>query len=281
MTDVPPLTIAYMERLPDSAARAIAGMRPADAAALFAAVLTRILTPVVEKMEKWPAALCLQHLPDERAAAILSDASYQTATVLLRLASAERRELILEHLPSALAKDLRQSLRYPRNTVGAWMDLSVPTLSLGATVEEAGAVVRAANGLMSDPIFVVDESQHLAGVLRMETLLRHAGSTRIADFMETGLAPLFARTLLRDAAVLATWDDHLCLPVASRLGQMLGTLTRGDLKKGLTTISAASGTSEADRSIWSDLGEALLVSAAGLLDLVGADASDRGARRET
>lgn len=280
MADVPPLTIAYLERLPDSAAKAIAAMPPADAAALFEAVPSRILTPVVEKMEKWPAAQCLQHLSDERAAAIVSEVSYQTATVLLRLASAERRAMILEQLPSSLARDLRQSLTYPRNTVGAWMDLSVPTLSLGATVEDASAVVRAANGLMGDPIFVVDEAQHLAGVLRMEALLRHAENTRIADLVETGLAPLFARALLRDAAAHAAWDDYLCLPVASRLGQMIGTLTRGDLKKGLTTISAASGTAEAGTSIWSDVGEAFAVSMTGLLDLVGDDPSDRNARQE-
>jgi Mg/Co/Ni transporter MgtE len=283
MTDVPPLTIAYLERLPESAARVIAGMRPADAAALFEAVPTRILAPVVEKMEKWPAALCLQLLSNEKAAAIVAEVSYQSATVLLRLAVAERRGAILGQLRSGLARDLRESLRYPRNTVGAWMDLSVPTLSLGATVEAAVAVVRAANGRMTDPIFVVDDNQNLAGVLRAEALLRHAGNTRIAGLVETGLVPLFARTLLRDAAALAAWDDYSCLPVASRLGQMLGTLARGDLKRGLATISAVSAPADADggASVWSNMGEAMLASMAGLLDLIGDDSPGRNARKET
>lgn len=280
MTEVPPLTIAYLDRLPGSAAQVIESMQSTDAAALFEAVPTRILVPVVEKMEKWPAALCLQLLPSERAAAIVAGVSYQSATVLLRLAAAERRDAILEQLPSALARDLKESLRYPRNTVGAWMDLSVPTLSLATTVEAAIVVLRAANGRMADPIFVVDEDQHLAGVLYAEALLRHAGTTGIADLIETGLAPLFARTLLRDAAGLAAWDDYSCLPVASRLGQMLGTLARSDLKRGLATISAVSTPTEAGASIWSNAGEAMLVSMSGLLDLIGDDSLERNARKE-
>ncbi|WP_421999922.1 magnesium transporter MgtE N-terminal domain-containing protein [Reyranella sp.] len=276
MTDIPPLTIAYMERLPEAAARTIAGLSRTDGAALFEAVPIRILTPVVERMEKWPAALCLQHLSAERAAAIVAEASYQTATVLLRLIPAERRDPILEHLPSTLARDLRQSLQYPRNTVGAWMDLTVPTLSRGATIEEASAVVRAAGGLLGDPIFVVDETQHLAGILRMESLVRHAGSARVSDVMAAAPVPLFARTLLRDATVLATWDDYLCLPVVSRLGQMLGTLTRGDLKQGMAALSPISDEAGADGSILSEVGGALLASMTGLLDLVGGDGDRRG-----
>ena len=280
MTEVPPLTIAYLDRLPGSAAQVIESLQSGDAAALFEAVPTRILVPVVERMEKWPAALCLQLLPSERAAAIVAGVSYQSATVLLRLATAGRRDAILEQLPAALARDLKESLRYPRNTVGAWMDLSVPTLSLATTVEAAIVVLRAANGRMADPIFVVDEDQRLAGVLRAEALLRHAGTTGIADLIETGLTPLFARTLLRDAAELAAWDDHSCLPVASRLGQMLGTLARSDLKRGLATISAASTPTETSASIWSNAGEAMLVSMAGLLDLIGDDGLGRNARKE-
>jgi flagellar motility protein MotE (MotC chaperone) len=107
MAKVPPLTIAYLERMPDSSAKVIAGMRPQDAAALFETIPTRIVTPIVEKMEKWPAALCLQHLPKEQAAAILSNVSYQDATVLLRLTSTDRREAMLEQLPSQLASDLK------------------------------------------------------------------------------------------------------------------------------------------------------------------------------
>ena len=280
MTEVPPLTIAYLDRLPGSAAQVIESLQSGDAAALFEAVPTRILVPVVERMEKWPAALCLQLLPSERAAAIVAGVSYQSATVLLRLATAGRRDAILEQLPAALARDLKESLRYPRNTVGAWMDLSVPTLSLATTVEAAIVVLRAANGRMADPIFVVDEDQRLAGVLRAEALLRHAGTTGIADLIETGLTPLFARTLLRDAAEMAAWDDHSCLPVASRLGQMLGTLARSDLKRGLATISAASTPTETSASIWSNAGEAMLVSMAGLLDLIGDDGLGRNARKE-
>lgn len=265
------LTIAYLERLPESSAKVIAGMRSQDAAALFETIPTRIVTPVVEKMEKWPAALCLQHLSTEQVAAILSNVPYQDATVLLRLTPAERRGAILEELPSHLARDLQESLRYPRNTVGAWMDLSVPSLSLNATVKDALVVVRAAQRPVGESIFVVDEGQHLKGVVRAETLLRHSTGTQLADIIQTGLKPLFARMLLREAVSVAAWDDFLRLPVAGRHGQLLGTLSRHDMKKGLTTIAVRSGAPETGSSIWAQVGESFVVSVAGLVHLIGDD----------
>jgi Mg/Co/Ni transporter MgtE len=269
MTKGPVLTIAYLERLPESAANVIAGMRPQDAAALFETLPTRIVTPIVEKMEKWPAARCLQQLSMENTAAILGEISYQDATVLLRLTPAERREAILTQLSSRLARDLKESLRYPRNCVGAWMDLSVPSLSLHATVKDAVSIARA--GAVGDSIFVVDNDQRLAGVVRAEKLLRYSAGTRLADIIQTGIKPLFSRMLLREAALEPAWNEFLRLPVAGRNGQLLGALSRHDMMDGLTTITAKSDAPDTSALIWSQVGEAFIVSLAGLVRLFDGD----------
>jgi Mg/Co/Ni transporter MgtE len=279
MTKGPVLTIAYLERLPESAAKVIAGMRPQDAAALFETLPTRIVTPIVEKMEKWPAARCLQHLSMENAAAILGEISYQDAMVLLRLTPVERREEILTQLSSRLARDLKESLRYPRNCVGAWMDLTVPSLSLNATVKDAVAVARA--GPFGDSIFVVDNDQRLAGVVRAETLLRYSAGTRLADIIQTGLKPLFSRTLLREAALEPAWNEFLRLPVAGRNGQLLGALSRHDMMDGLTTITAKSDAPDTGALIWSQVGEAFVVSLAGLVRLFDGDEVNTRLHRES
>lgn len=271
MSKAPLLTIAYLEQLPESSGRVIAGMAPQDAAAFFATLPTRIVAPVVERMEKWPVALCLQYLPIEQAAAILRAISYQDALVLLRLTPIERRVEVLGQLPSRLAGDLTASLRYPRNCVGAWMDMSAPSLSLAATVKDALAVVRASQEPVGDSIFVVDDGHHLAGLVRAETLLRHSPSTRLVDIMQTGLKPLFARMLLREAASVSAWDDFLRVPVAGRNGQLLGTLSRRDMSRGLTTIATKSDATASDAPIWSHLGKAFIVSLAGLVRVLGQD----------
>jgi len=278
MTKAPVLTVAYLERLPESSARVLASMRVEDAAALFATLPTRIVAPIVEKMEKWPAARCLQQLSAENAAAILGEVSYQDATVLLRLTPVERRDAVLQHVPSWLARDLKESMRYPRNCVGAWMDLSTPTLSLNATVKDAFAVVRAAQRPVGETIFVVDDAQRLAGFVQAETLLRYSAGTRLADIIESGLKPLFARTLLREVAAEPAWNDFLRLPVAGRNGQLLGTLSRRDMTSGLATIVAKSGAPDTDALLWAQVGEAFIVSLAGLVELFDDDA---GASRKT
>lgn len=265
MNRAPVLTIAYLERLPESSARVIAGMGPQDAAAFFETLPTRVVAPIVEKMEKWPAARCMQHLSAEAAAALLSEISYLDATVLLRLTPMERRDAVLVQLPSRLARDLRASLRYPRNCVGAWMDLSVPRLSLNATVKDAVAVAR--TGQAGDSIFVVDDGQRLVGIVRMEALLRHSATTRLMDIVQTGIKPIFSRTLLREVASDPGWDVFLRLPVANRDGQLVGTLSRHDMLGGLTTIDARPEAVEHGASIWAQVAEAFIISLAGLLRL--------------
>jgi len=274
MTDAPLLTAAFLERLPESAAQVIGGMPPTDAAALFETIPVRIVSPVVEKMEKWPAALCLQHLSIPQAASILGQVSYQDAMVLLRLLPLERRDVLFEQLPSRLANDLKESLRYPRNCVGAWMDLSVPTLSLNATIKDAVIIVRSAQRPMGEAIFVVDEGQHLAGVLWAEALVRYSADSRLVDIIETGLGPLFSRMLLREAASVPAWRSFLHLPVVGRRGQLIGVLSRNDMMKGLTTIGASAGPSGRETSIWGQVGEAFMTSVGGLANLLGGVDSD-------
>ncbi len=279
MTNEPVLTIAYLERLPESSARVIAGMRVEDAGALFETLPIRIVAPIVGQMEKWPAARCLQHLSVENAAAILGEVSYQDATVLLRLTPPERRDAILQKLPSRLARDLKTSLRYPRNCVGAWMDLSVPTLSRTATVKDAVAIARA--GQVSDAVFIVDDGQRLAGFARAETLLRYSTGTRLSDIMQTGLKPLFARMLLREAASEIAWNDFLRLPVVGRNGQLLGALSRHDMMDGLATIVAKSSAPDTGATILTQVGEAFVVSFAGLVNLFDDNAAGAGRHTET
>ena len=265
MAKAPVLTIAFLERLPEASANVIEAMRPQDAAALFETLPTRIVTPIFEKMEKWPAARCLQQLSLDHAAAIVAGVSYQDAIVLLRLTPAEAREAILERLPSRLASDLRESLRYPRNCIGAWMDLSAPTLSLGATVKDAVAIAR--EKPVGDVLFVVDGDQRLAGFVSADALLRYSAGTRLSDIMQGGLKPLFARTLLREAAPDPAWDHFLRLPVIGRDGHLVGVLSRHDMTLGLTTITAKSAAPDAEAPILQQVGEAFVVSLAGLVRL--------------
>jgi magnesium transporter len=257
----------------------IAGMQAEDAAALFETLPIRVVAPIVEHMEKWPAARCLQHMSLENAAAILGEVSYQNATVLLRLTPPERRDAIYQKLPSRLARDLKTSLRYPRNCVGAWMDLSVPTLSLGATVKNAVAIARA--GQATGTIFVVDDDQRLGGLARAETLLGYPAGTRISDIMQTAPRPLFARMLLREAESETAWNDFLLLPVVGRNGQLLGALSRRGMVDGLAATVARSSVPDAGATVWTQIGEAFVASLAGLVGLFDGNAAGIGRHTET
>ena len=123
------LTLAFLERRPESAAPVLAELDPADAAAFLDSVPGRLAAPVLAMMTPWSAARCLELLTPGRAAAVLRRMAYLDATSLLRLIAEDRFETVLAEMTDALAEDFRNSLKYPKGTVGAWMDYTVPTFS--------------------------------------------------------------------------------------------------------------------------------------------------------
>ena len=264
MTSTPALTLAFMEHRPESAARALQDLEPADAAAFLETVPTPISAPVVCAIPPWAAARLVEFLEHEKAAGLLRSMPYKEAASVLRLVAQDHFDNILAALPRGLAKNFRNSLNYPRGTVGAWMDYGVPSFAAESTVADGLKYVKQRQNVVASHIFVVEDTGRFAGAVSVGDLLRSATNTALAEIMDREVAPLSNRALLTAVEWRPAWDEYSMLPVVGRRGNVLGGLTRKGLRRGLIEdrlieTSAATGT------LWAHLLAAYLLTSAGLL----------------
>jgi len=263
----PELTLAFLERQPAAAARVLEEIDPGDAAAFIEAVAARYAAPVVARMAPWAAARCLSEMPAAHAASLLRAMPYQDGTSLLRLIDAQHLAPVLDQLPKGLAKDFRNSLSYPKSTVGAWMDQTVPTFPKDSPASEGLNFVKRRGSDPVSHVFVVAEKGEFVGIASVADLLRSAPKTPLAQIMQGDLKPLSNRTLLASAAAREDWDSYPMLPVVGRRKNVLGGITRANLRKGLQG-HGLTRTSFAPNSLISHLLTSYVVTCSGFLRLV-------------
>ncbi len=264
MTSAPSLTLAFVEHRPESAARALEDLDPADAAAFLENVPSPLSAPVVCAIPPWVAARLVALLGPDKAAELLRNMPYKEAASVLRLVAQEHFDNILAALPKGLAKNFRNSLHYPRGTVGAWMDYDVPSFAAESTVADGLKYVKQRQNVVASHIFVVEDTGRFAGAVSVGDLLRSAPKTALAEIMDREVLPLSNRAMLAAVEWKPAWDEYSMMPVIGRRGNVLGGLTRKGLRRGLIEdrlidTPAATGT------LWAHLLAAYLLTSAGLL----------------
>lgn len=226
------LTLAYLDQVPGSAARALQTIPAEEASAFLETVPARIAAPVLNEMITWHAARQLELLPAPRAAMVLRQLAFADATTLVRSVRSQAREPIFQALPTKYARRLEAALRYSPHQVGAWIDPQVPALSLDATVADALRVLRAAES--ASHIFVeAEDHEAYLGTIAVREILRAAHSASLGELRIDRATPLSNRASLASVTFDARWDEFLHLPVVNRRGSLLGGLSRKTLRQSL------------------------------------------------
>jgi Mg/Co/Ni transporter MgtE len=232
MSDHSALTVAFLHEAPRAAAQELQRLRLAEAAALVESVPTRIGIPVLTSMIPWHCARLLEALTAAKAGGVLRQLSFADSVSLMRLVNVERRESILDALPTRFARRLRGALTYAENQVGAWTDPEVPTLSLTDTVGDALRVLQASEP--ASHVFVESEGhEKFVGTISVMEILRGSESAELGRLAVESCAPVSNRDALSSLAFDARWDDYLHLPVVGRRGNLLGGLSRKTLRQAL------------------------------------------------
>lgn len=266
MTDKLELTVAFVKKRPESAGRVLASMRPAVAAAFLQAIPTRIAVEAIAKMNPRPASLLIEQMEVIAAAALIRDLSFaQSSTILRRIEPAARTELLRE-LPRRQRRDFEMSLAFPADTVGAHMTTAIVTLSEDDKSSDALELIRQMEREHADVIFVVDDKHRLVGAANVVTLLRRPAPTPLADLLDRSCVSLSAYTRLDSIAGHDAWQDYNQLPVVSRRGEVIGTLSRRLLSRSHLR-EHFHGDVDEPSMIESMLG-ALTTSTVGLLDML-------------
>lgn len=228
----------------DQLQEAIRRLHPADAAELLDAIeedelRTRLFahleTPhaaaVLSLVGDHARDALLDALPEARLRAILAALESDDAADLLAELPHEKVERLLQSIPPRLSADVRDLLRYDEESAGGIMQREFVALPADATVDDAIDAVRRRAADVPDihNIFVVDDQQHLIGVLPLRLLILANPRTALRNLMQAD--PVAAHTGMDQEEVAALFRkyDLLSLPVVDAAGRLIGRITVDDV----------------------------------------------------
>jgi magnesium transporter len=281
LAEAPRLALAFLEERPESAARSLESLEPADAAALLELVPVRIAAPAVARMASWAAARCISGVSVDRGCAVMAQLRSRNALAILRLLPPSARDAVLGGLPGAVARHYRRSLAYPRARVGAWVDFDVAALEPSRTVGDALDLIAARRRPDETTLFVVDAARKYVGAITVPALLHFPRRTEIATLADRQVRALADSASLAAVAADPAWTTTLALPVTNRQGELLGALTRVAVEKGLHDERLTEEVDAAEPSVVLHVLEAYLAVLAGLTRLspLGGGAGGGATRR--
>jgi magnesium transporter len=206
------------------------------------------------------AAALLPRLPIVTAARLLDECDGDDAARLLSDVDDEHSREILAAMHPEDKAVVEQLLIYEDETAGRIMTPSVFALREETTLGEAVAAVqsRGEDVEMAFYLYVIDERDHLVGVLSLRELLTHPPHLRLKDVMNVDLITARADTDQEEVAQLAAKYDLLAVPVTDERGRLVGMVTIDDVvdvlrEEATEDIYLVAGTSADERiqpSIW-------------------------------
>lgn len=124
-------------------------------------------------------------------------------------------------------EQLRTTMSYPEDTVGARMDFEMVTIRDDVTLEVVLRYLRRFDDLPdhTDQVFVVDRKEILQGGLPITRLLVHEPETLVADVMRRDVLSLNVFDEAIDAAQAFQRYDLVSAPVVDETGRLVGRLT--------------------------------------------------------
>ena len=205
---------------------------------------------VVEVLKTLPPALAakaVRQLQVSYAAAVLRDAEadhfreiaaglepYHAASIFMHLPR-EARDRLLQHLPDKLKREIQEHLAYPENSVGRLMSTNFLVFRECIRVQEAIERIRAlsAKRFPDSYAYVVDEQDHLKGVMNMRDLLLAAPDKTLESVMRKEVFALHCFVDREEAAMEFSKRRYFAAPVVDSDHRILGIIKAEQLIQGV------------------------------------------------
>jgi magnesium transporter len=215
-------------------------LRPPDQASLFGdlspsaqdALLPRLnphdSADILEELEEEEAAMVANRMDPSSLIQILEHMEHDEAADLLGDISPEQASGALAKM--AEAEEIRSLLIHDDETAGGVMTSVEVKLHTEMTAREAIAYLRKISPDTESIyyLFIVDEDDHLVGVVSLRELVIASPSSRIGEIMDQDVVYVLADADQEDAARLVSRYDLLALPVVNQEMRLLGIITHDD-----------------------------------------------------
>ncbi len=175
------------------------------------------------------AELLLDMSPEE-ISKLLQELDPDDAAEFVGYLPAESREEILGAMRQKDAAEVQDLLQYPEQTAGRIMNPNVFSLHEDTTVGEAITRLQTMGEVeMAFYIYVVDDRNHLVGVLSLRQLLLKRPERRLKDIMVPTVISVRTDTDQEDVARLVDSYNILAMPVVDEENKLVGLITVDDV----------------------------------------------------
>jgi Mg2+ transporter MgtE len=202
-----------------------------DAEAMLERLDTETAADALNEVETPLQSELLSELEPERASELLERLAPDDAADILADISTEEAEQILNLMPAEESRQIRELLRYGAQTAGGIMTTEVLSLSQELTVEEALAYLRqhSEHLEMIYYLYIVDDEQHLVGVVSLRELVVAEPGTRLKELMDPDIIKVTTTTDQEEVARVIAKYDLLGVPVVDTDNRLVGLVTVDDV----------------------------------------------------
>lgn len=203
----------------------------AEIAVLFQWLPEQELAELLEELDPAAAAAILRPLSRDAAADLLEAMDPDDATdVIEELPDAEAEQLLIQMEP-ADAAEIRELMAYPPDTAGGLMTPAFVAVSPDLRADQAIAALRrvAEEAETLFYVYVLDEAEHLLGVLSLHNLVLTRPDALVETLMVRDAIRVRADADQETAARLLIDYNLLAVPVVDAEDRLLGIITQDDV----------------------------------------------------
>jgi magnesium transporter len=200
------------------------------------------LFTLVAQKDRQLAAEALNDLGVERGVELVTDLEGLEISKILQELETDDRAAFITALPQKLAEEVLEVMRpedsvqtqgllqYEEETAGRIMTPNIFSLEEQLSVGEATQTIQASSDFeMVFYLYVVDDRNHLVGVISLRQLLTVSPSTPLAKIMSTDLISVDTATDQEEVANQVALYDLLAIPVVDHENKLVGVITVDDV----------------------------------------------------
>ena len=221
----------------------LAKLHPADLALIFRHITSEernqifLMIPDVEQAAEVLSELdehlveeLITELPIEKTMKLMKALSSDDEADILQLLPEELAEEILNRLKSSESEEMETLMAYPENSAGGLMIPDVFALHEDTTVAEAIASIQNQDEQeMVFYLYVVDDRQHLVGVISLRDLITSKPNKKLSDLMVTNVHAVQPLTDQEEVAQIVSRYNILAVPVVDDGNKLMGIITVDDV----------------------------------------------------
>lgn len=198
---------------------------------LFGLLQVETASDVIMEIDDISRELIMQDISQDKLTQIVDDMESDDATDLIGALPEEKAQQILRHIDKEDSEEVRELLKYHKETAGGIMQFELVAVSQKVTVKDAIDRIRSCAGEVEDlhNVFVVDDGKRLVGVLPLRKLILASPDRLIESVMDSAIINVTPDVDQEEVAEIFRKYDVVSLPVVDQEGKLLGRILVDDV----------------------------------------------------